>query len=234
MAHTNSAKFTFKHGKCIMYRKIESKERGQIHMTLDPNNDKYPGDLNLLNKRKHQWIQGEERGAKYRRGSFAVLAAGFAVILLVATKVQGGQSWMSQLPVHLAIWITALLTYLVAHRGRTIAAAPFESFHSARFEVSDDTIYYIYQQGLKLKTYYIRDAEIKKIRRDDEAGALCIEGKATLNIQTRNSETEESLNEFYALVPFDKYELDDLLAPYKRKVTKADGKLREKYREEHR
>ena len=32
-----------------------------------------------------------------------------------------------------------------------------------------------------------------------------------------------------ALVPFDKYELDDLLAPYKRKVVKADGKLRENF-----
>lgn len=214
-----------------VYSRRKNRKEERLFMRLDPNNDKYPGDLNLLNKRKHQWSKGEEKGVKYRYGSFAVLAAGFAAIVYTAIKTQGSSN---QLPLHLTIWITALFTYLVAHRGRTIAAAPFESFHSARFEVSDDTIYYIYQQGLKLKTYYIRDAEIKKIRRDDEAGALCIEGKATLNIQTRNSETEESLNEFYALVPFDKYELDDLLAPYKRKVTKADGKLREKYREEHR
>lgn len=200
-------------------------------MRLDPNNDKYPGDLNILNKRKHQWIKGEEKGIRYRRGSFAVLAAGFAAILYVAIKTQGASN---QLPLHLTIWITAFLTYLVAHRGRTIAAAPFDSYHNARFEVSDDTVYYIYQQGLKLKTYYIRDAEIKKIRRDDEAGVLLFEGKATLNTRTRNNETEESLDEFYALVPFDKYELDDLLAPYKRKVTKADGKLRERYREEQR
>lgn len=198
-------------------------------MRLDPSNDKYPGDLNILNKRKHQWIQGEEKRIKYRIGSFAVLGVGFAAILYVAIKTQDASN---QLPLHLTIWITAFFTYLVAHRGRTIAAAPFDSFHNARFEVSDDTVYYIYQQGLKLKTYYIRDAEIKKIRRDDEAGVLLFEGKATLNTRTRNSETEESLNEFYALVPFDKYELDDLLAPYKRKVAKADGKLRERYREE--
>ena len=199
-------------------------------MRLDPNNDMYPGDLGLLNKRKHQWTKGENRAGKYRIGAYAVLAAGFGAILFVATKIQGGSS---QLPLHLTIWITALLTYLVAHRGRKISEAPFDGFHSARFEVSDDTVYYVYQQGLKLKTYYIHDKDIKKIRRDDEAGVLCIEGKATLNIQTRNSETKESLNEFYALVPFDKYELNDLLAPYKKKVVKADGKLRAKYAEDH-
>lgn len=219
------------HTSLSVYSRRKNRKEERLFMRLDPNNDKYPGDLNLLNKRKHQWSKGEEKGVKYRYGSFAVLAAGFAAIVYTAIKTQGASN---QLPLHLTIWITALFTYLVAHRGRTIAAAPFDSFHNARFEVSDDTVYYIYQQGLKLKTYYIRDAEIKKIRRDDEAGVLLIEGKATLNTRTRNDETEESLNEFYALVPFDKYELDDLLAPYKRKVAKADGKLREKYREEHR
>ena len=198
-------------------------------MRLDPNNDKYPGDLGLLNKRKHQWSKTEDRGVKYKYGSFAVLAAGFAAIVFVASKTPSGAS---QLPIHLTIWTVALLTYLVAHRGRVLSEAPFNGFHSARFEVSDDTVYYVYQQGLKLKTYYIRDANIKKIRRDDESGVLCIEGKATINIQSRNDETEESLDKFYALVPFDKYELDDLLAPYKRKVVKADGTLRQKYSEE--
>ena len=198
-------------------------------MRMDPNNDMYPGDLGLLNKRKHQWAKGENKAAVYRNSSFAVLAVGFAAIAYVAIKTENGAS---QLPVHLTIWATAVITYLVAHRGRVIAEAPFNGYHSARFEVSDDTVYYVYQQGLKLKTYYIRDANIKKIRRDDEWGALYIEGKATLNTQSRNGETEESLNEFYALVPFDKYELDDLLAPYKRKVVRVDGKLREKYKED--
>lgn len=203
-------------------------------MKLDPNNDMYPGDLGLLNKRKHQWSKGDEKAAVYKIYSAAVLVAGFAAIVIVAIKTQNGPSGAGQLPVHLTIWITALLTYLVAHRGRTASQSPFNGFHSARFEVSDDTVYYVYQQGMKLKTYYIRDDEIKRISRDEEAGVLCVEGKATINTQTRSEETEESINEFYALVPFDKYELDDLLAPYKRKVVKANGKLREKYSAEHR
>lgn len=200
-------------------------------MRLDPNNDVYPGDLGLLNARKHKWSKGDDKGDAYKKGALAVLAAGLAGVTYIALKTQdaGGAG---QLPVHLAIWTVAILTYMVARKGRRMSEAPFSGFHSARFEVSDDTVYYIYQQGLKLLTYYIHDADIKKIRRDDESGVLLIEGKATVNIRTRNNETEESLDEFYALVPFDKFELDDLLAPYKKKVTRADGKLRAKYSED--
>ena len=196
-------------------------------MKLDPNNDVYPGDLGILNARKHKWAKGTKKGYGFKIASYGILAAGLVVIISVALRTQGAES--SQLPVHLTIWAVAALTFIVSRRGKRMSQDPFNGFHNARFEVSDDTVYYVYQQGMKLKTYYIRDAQIKKIIRDDEAGVLCIEGKATLNTQTRDSETEENLDKFYALVPFDKYELDDLLAPYKRKVVKADGKLRENF-----
>ena len=196
-------------------------------MKLDPNNDVYSGDLGILNARKHKWAKGTNKGFGFKIASYVILAAGLVVIISVALRTQGAES--SQLPVHLTICTVAALTFIAARRGKRMSQDPFNGFHNARFEVSDDTVYYVYQQGMKLKTYFIRDAQIKKIRRDDEAGVLCIEGKASLNIQTRDSETEESLDKFYALVPFDKYELDDLLAPYKRKVVKCDGKLREDY-----
>ena len=196
-------------------------------MKLDPNNDVYPGDLGILNARKHKWAKGTNKGFGFKIASYVILAAGLVAIIKVALMTQGAES--SQLPVHLTIWTVAALTFIAARRGKRMSQDPFNGFHNARFEVSDDTVYYVYQQGMKLKTYFIRDAQIKKIIRDDEAGVLCIEGKATLNIQTRDSETEKSLDKFYALVPFDKYELDDLLAPYKRKVVRSDGKLRESY-----
>lgn len=103
----------------------------------------------------------------------------------------------------------------------------------AHFEADDDTVYYQFQKGMTLQTYYIKDENIKKIYRDDKAGVLLIEGDATVNVQTRKDESEHSVSEFYALVPFDKYDLDDLLAPYKKKVKKADGQLREKYTSEN-
>ena len=196
-------------------------------MKLDPNNDVYPGDLGILNARKHKWAKGTNKGFGFKIASYVILAVGLVAIIKVALMTQGAES--SQLPVHLTIWTVAALTFIAARRGKRMSQDPFNGFHNARFEVSDDTVYYVYQQGMKLKTYYIRDAQIKRIIRDDEAGVLCIEGKATLNIQTRDSETEENLDKFYALVPFDKYELDDLLAPYKKKVVKSDGKLRESF-----
>lgn len=140
---------------------------------------------------------------------------------------------MSQLPLHISIWVTALVTILVARKGKRVSEQPFSGFHMARFEVDDDTVYYVYQKGMSLKTYYIHDKDIRKIYRDDKAGVLLIEGNATVNTQTRKNESEEKVDKFYALVPFDKYDLDDLLKPYKKKVKNADGQLRYQYTEEN-
>ena len=176
-------------------------------MRLDPNNDVYPGDLGILNARKHKWAKGTKKGFGFKIASYVILAAGLVAIINVALRTQDAES--SQLPVHLTIWAVAVLTFIAARRGKRMSQDPFNGFHNARFEVSDDTVYYVYQQGMKLKTYYIRDAQIKKIRRDDESGVLCIEGKATLNIQTRDSETEESLDKFSSVVRGDNYNAEN-------------------------
>ena len=210
---------------------IESKEFGI--MTLNPNNDVYQGDLSTLNVRKQAWSKGDHTSQKYRNASWVVLAVGFCVIVYVMLRVRGGTTTLSQLPLHLSIWITAIIALLVARQGKKTSEQPFAGFHMARFEVDDDTVYYVYQQGMSLRTYYIHDNDIKRIYRDDDAGVLLIEGDAVINIQTRKSETEKKVTEFYALVPFDKYDLDDLLQPYKKKVRIVNGKMREKFTEEH-
>ena len=202
-------------------------------MTLNPNNDIYQGDLTTLNTRKQAWSSAEQTSAKYRIGAWVVVALGFVCILFVFSKTRYGTTTMSQLPLHISIWITALLAIFISKRGKKISEQPFAGFHMARFEVDDDTVYYVFQKGMSLRTYYIHDRDIKKIYRDDEAGVLLIKGDAAVNIQTRNNETEEKVEEFYALVPFDKYDLDDLLKPYGKKVKRVDGTLREKYSEEH-
>ena len=134
---------------------------------------------------------------------------------------------------HIAIWVTALLAIFVSKRGKKISEQPFAGFHMAHFEADDDTVYYQYQKGMTLRTYYIKDKDIKKIYRDDTASVLLITGDATINTQTRQGESDEKVSEFYALLPFDKYDTDDLLAPYKKKVVNYDGKLRDKYTEDH-
>ena len=202
-------------------------------MKLDPKNDVYQGDLATLNTRKHAWAAGEHSADKFKIASWVIVAIGFAVIIYIYFQVREGTTTLSQLPMHLAIWITALLAIFVNKRGKKISEQPFAGYHMARFEVDDDTVYYVYQQGMALCTYFIHDKDIRRIYRDDEAGVLLFEGDATLNIHKRSSETNEPVREFYTLVPFDKYDLDDLLKPYRRKVTKADGKLRERYSAEH-
>lgn len=201
-------------------------------MTLDPNNDMYTGDLHTLNMRKHAWAKAEKAAEKYRVAQWIVLAIGFVCIIFFMFRTMDETTTMGQLPLHLSIWITAIAAMLVARQGKRISQQPFAGYHSAHFEVDDDTLYYVYQQGMSLRTYYIKDKDIRKIHRDDDAGVLLIEGNALLNIRSRSKETEQKLDKFYALVPFDKYDLDDLLKPYRKKVVNANGKLRGRYSEE--
>ncbi len=202
-------------------------------MTLNPNNDVYQGDLSTLNVRKQAWSRGDVTSQKYRYAAWVVLAIGFCVIIYVMLKVRGGTTALSQLPLHISIWVTAILALIVARQGKKVSEQPFAGFHMARFEVDDDTVYYVYQKGMSLKTYFIKDNAIRRIYRDDDAGVLLIEGDAVVNTQTRKEEFQENVTEFYALVPFDKYDLDDLLQPYKKKVHNVNGQLREKYTAEY-
>ncbi len=201
-------------------------------MKLDPHNDVYPGDLSILNIRKQDWAKGEERSKIYTTISFVIIILGLIAMIIVNSKT-GGSTMMSQLPLHITIWTTALLTFLFARKGKQLSQAPFYGFHDARFETDDDTMYYRFQKGMTLRTYIIKDKDVKKIIRDDDWGVICITGDAVVNIERRGGETEEKVDEFYALVPFDKYDLDDLLKPYGKKVKKADGTLRQKYIDEH-
>ena len=160
-------------------------------MKLNPDNDIYQGDLTTLNRYKQAWSSAEESSARYRTAAWVVVAVGFLCIIYVYTRVRGGTTTMSQLPLHIAIWVTALLAIFVSKRGKKVSEQPFAGFHMAHFEADDDTVYYQFQKGMSLRTYYIKDKDIKKIYRDDPAGVLLIEGPAKLNIQTRKNETED-------------------------------------------
>ena len=211
---------------------MKNYELQEFSMKLNPNNDVYPGDLSILNIRKQQWAKGEEKSRIYTILSVVILIGGLICMIIVNNKF-GGTTMMSQLPLHVTIWITALLAFLTSRKGKQLSQAPFFGFHDARFETDDDTLYYRYQQGMTLRTFIIKDSKIHKITRDDEWGVILIEGDGTVNIERRGGETEESVQEFYCLVPFDKYDLDDLLQPYGKKVKSVKGSLRQKYIDEH-
>jgi hypothetical protein len=201
-------------------------------MKLNPDNDRYPGDLSILNVNKQQWAKGEDKSKIFSIAGVAILIIGLTCMVFVNNRF-GGTTMKSQLPLHCTIWATALLAYLVTRHGKKMSQAPFYGFHDARFETDDDTLYYRFQKGMSLRTYYIKDDNIKKIYRDDNWGVILIKGEGVINIQKRNSEVEETVDEFYCLIPFDKYDLDDLLHPYGKKVKRVDGTLRQKYLDEH-
>ena len=211
---------------------MKNYELQEFSMKLNPNNDVYPGDLSILNIRKQQWAKGEEKSRIYTILSVVILIGGLICMIIVNNKF-GGTTMMSQLPLHVTIWITALLAFLTSRKGKQLSQAPFFGYHDARFETDDDTLYYRYQQGMTLRTFIIKDSKIHKITRDDEWGVILIEGDGTVNIERRGGETEEQVKEFYCLVPFDKYDLDDLLQPYGKKVKSVKGSLRQKYIDEH-
>ena len=94
-------------------------------MTLNPNNDVYQGDLSTLNVRKQAWSRGDVTSQKYRYAAWVVLAIGFCVIIYVMLKVRGGTTALSQLPLHISIWVTAILALIVARQGKKVSEQPF-------------------------------------------------------------------------------------------------------------
>lgn len=199
---------------------------------IDQNNDKYLSDLGTLNRRKNEWYEKHPKHKMYKSFAFIALGIGCVVIWRMYLLTEDATTTKDMLPLHLAIWGTALVTFLVNRYGKKIYEKPFGSLHSARLEAAPKGIYYIYQQGMMLVTYFIKDKDLREIIRDDEANCLYFRGKGMLEVQTRNQSAQHSIDGIYALIGFDRYDLDDLLEPYGDIVTVAPGTLRRKYLEE--
>lgn len=61
--------------------------------------------------------------------------------------------------------------------GKKVYEKPFGAIHSARIEAAPKGLYYIYQQGMMMITYYIKDKDLKEIIRDDESIACISRGR---------------------------------------------------------
>ena len=136
------------------------------------------------------------------------------------------------LPLHASIWVTGLVTLLVNRFGEESVREALRCDYSARIEAAPKGLYYIYQQGMMMITYYIKDKDLKEIIRDDEVNCLYFKGKGMLEVKTPKEIRQHSINGIYALIGFDEYDLDDLLEPYGELVRVQPGTLRRKYLEE--
>ncbi|MBQ6622965.1 MAG: hypothetical protein IJH75_09020 [Mogibacterium sp.] len=197
---------------------------------VDNDNDKYFGDLPLFNKRRQLWSESHPKYRLLRSLTIVVLLLGFAVIVYTVMK---DPNLDHPAPTYLSILITAALTLLCTRYGKKQYEQPFHKFQSARFEATDDGLYYIYQKGMTLNTYLIRDKNIRSIIRDDEASALLVLGDADLQVQDRKGTSRSKVDRLYMLVPFDEFDLDDLLEPYGSLVSVEPGTLRQRYLREH-
>ena len=204
-------------------------EQKNKSLYVDHNNDKYLVDLGLLNKRKHAWNGMHPKFRMYRALVFLMFGLGCIGIYRAFIATQGATTTRGILPLHLAIWGTGLITILAHYFGKKQYEKPFGGIHSARFEAAPKGIYYIYQQGMKLITYYIKDKDIREIIRDDEAHCLYIKGKGMLEVTMRKEKRQHSIHGIYALISFDEYDLDDLLEPYGELVKSAPGTLRSQF-----
>ena len=207
-------------------------EQNKKELYVDRNNDKYLGDLNLLNRRKNEWYAAHSKYKLYRLLTFLVFGIGCFGIYKAYLFTQGGSTVKEMLPLHASIWVTGLVTLLVNRLGKKVYEKPFGAIHSARIEAAPKGLYYIYQQGMMMITYYIKDKDLKEIIRDDEVNCLYFKGKGMLEVKTPKEVRQHSINGIYALIGFDEYDLDDLLEPYGELVRVQPGTLRRKYLEE--
>ena len=78
--------------------------------------------------------------------------------------------------------------------------------------------------------YEIKDKNIKEWVVDEEAWCFYFGGKAEISRNTKEGfEKMAEVKGFYMLIPFDEFEVDDIIAPYGDLVTRADGTLRRRF-----
>lgn len=197
---------------------------------MDENNrDIYYANLTLVKLLSTKWAGDHPRRKTVMRVQTITMIAGLAMMGAMLYYVQSlpkEKQWV----LHLSIWAAALVIYLAVRYRNKVCKPPFLRLLNARFEMSDEGIYYIYQEGLTVKTYYIADEAIEEMVYDETYHVLYLRGTATLTPENRKGVGEaEEVGEMYCLLPFDEYDADDLLAPYEERLARVNGALRARY-----
>lgn len=196
----------------------------------DENHDIYYGNLVFIKKRLTDWTESHPEWKQFRILVVLSLVFGFAIIvstMLFINKKYGGEH---QNYLHFSIWIAAALIYIAVKSIYKIAKPPFSKIYNARFEASDNELIYIFQRGMRVCRYLIADDNIESIIYDEKASVIYISGNAKLSVfERKGSLPDETVKEAFLLVPFDKYDAQDLLAPYGELVKYADMPLRSLY-----
>lgn len=195
-------------------------------------NDIYYGDLMLIKKRVTAWAEKHPKGNvnKYGKIALSILCVG-AIIVAYMLDPTADTSSISTLTV--TIFVAFVAGIIGARYLNNMTQPPFNKMYNIRFEASTKSIICYYQQGMAEFYYEIKDKDIKEWVVDEDAWCFYFKGKASLMHNTKQGyEKTGELKGFYMLIPFDEYDVDDIIAPYGDKVTRADGTLRQRWIDE--
>lgn len=173
-----------------------------------------------------RWAEAHPTRKKQNAVVGATLIIGLGIILSMLYYTIKHTS-VPQWYLHVSIWVAALIVFVAGRQRNSICNPPFKGLLNVRYEMSDEGIYYIYQEKLTVYTFFIADDDIEEIIYDDEFQVLHIVGKGEVSAETRKGVTKPtSATDYYCLLPYDEFDIDDILNPYGEIVKRVHGDLR--------
>ena len=178
----------------------------------------------------NRWAEAHPTRRKQNSVVGVTLLIGLGIILGMLYYTIKNTS-VPQWYLHVSIWAAALIIFIAGRQRNSISNPPFKGLLNVRYEMSDEGIYYIYQEKLTVYTFFIADDDIEEIVYDDEFQVLHIVGKGKISAQTRKGVTEPTpVDDYYCLLPYDEFDIDDILNPYGEIVKRVHGDLRRDFR----
>ena len=200
--------------------------------SIEYDNDIYYGDLLLIKKRVNEWAESHPRGAWNKYGKIVLGVACLAAIIgAYYLDPNASTKRLSTLTVTMLVAFT--LCIIGARQLNVMTQPPFGKLFNIRFEASTKSIICFYQQGMTEYMYEIKDNNIREWVVDEKSWCFYFGGKGELSRNTKEGfERMGTVKGFYMLIPFDEFEVDDIIAPYGDLVTRANGTLRERFLKE--
>ena len=188
--------------------------------------DIYYCQLPLVKMLCNRWAEAHPARKKQNAVVGATLIIGLGIILSMLYYTIKHTS-VPQWYLHVSIWVAALIVFVAGRQRNSICNPPFKGLLNVRYEMSDEGIYYIYQEKLTVYTFFIADDDIEEIIYDDEFQVLHIVGGGEVSAETRKGVTKPtSVTGYYCLLPYDEFDIDDILNPYGEIVKRVHGDLR--------
>lgn len=191
--------------------------------------DIYYCQLPFVKMLTNRWAEAHPKRKQER--NLIVLASfiGLAIILgtfYFITTNKDAKQWL----LHISIWLAALIIFVAARHRNNESIPPFQGVVNVRYEMSDEGIYYIFQKKLTVYTFFVADNDIEEMVYDEKFQVLYLKGSGRMTTQSRSGiSNPEAVSNQYCLMPYDKFDIDDILAPYGDKVKRVNGDLRLKF-----